>query len=194
MAKIKTALISVYDKKGIVDFCSILHKKRINIISSGGTAKVLKEAGIPVTDVEKITGFPEMLDGRIKTLHPKIHGGLLAVRSNKKHMKALKEKKIEPIDLVAVNLYPFEERLREGASDADLIENIDIGGPALIRAAAKNYQDVSILTNPSQYERAIKEILEKNKTTTKKDSTETLNSFNPITVMVTLSAISSFSV
>ena len=158
MAKIKTALISVYDKKGIVDFCSILHKKRISIISSGGTAKVLKEAGIPVTDVEKITGFPEMLDGRIKTLHPKIHGGLLAVRSNKAHMKALKEKKIEPIDLVAVNLYPFEERLREGASDADLIENIDIGGPTLIRAAAKNYKDVSIITNPEHYTNIAKDI------------------------------------
>ncbi len=158
MGKIKTALISVYDKTGIVDFCRILHKKRINIISSGGTAKVLKEAGIPITNVEKITGFPEMLDGRIKTLHPKIHGGLLAVRSNKAHMKALKEKKIEPIDLIVVNLYPFEKKMLEGAKHDDLIENIDIGGPALIRAAAKNYEDIAVATNPGQYSRISKEI------------------------------------
>ena len=124
MGKIKTALVSVYDKAGIADFCRELHKKRIEIISSGGTSQALKAAGIPILEVSKYTGSPEMLDGRLKTLHPKIHGGLLAVRKNKKHMAELHAQKIKPIDLLVVNLYPFEQKLYEGANHNGLIENI----------------------------------------------------------------------
>ncbi len=168
MSKIKTALISVYDKTGIVDFCRVLQKKHIEIISSGGTSKVLKDAGIPVTEVSKYTKSPEILDGRVKTLHPKIHAGLLAVRKNKKHSAELKAQGAKPIDLIVVNLYPFEEKIIESSgrqpsavSHQELIENIDIGGPALIRAAAKNYQDVTVVTNPSQYESVLSEISKK---------------------------------
>ncbi len=164
MGKIKTALVSVYDKTGIADFCRELHKKRIEIISSGGTAQILKAAGIPVIEVSKYTGSPEMLDGRLKTLHPKIYAGILAVRKNKKHISELKTQNSKPIDLVVVNLYPFEQVLSQPRSPAAplphklLIENIDIGGPALIRAAAKNFKDVAVLVNPSQYEIVLPEI------------------------------------
>ncbi len=158
MAKIKTALVSVYDKTGIVDFCRQLAKKHIDIISSNGTAKVLREAGLKAKDVSEITGFPEMLDGRVKTLHPRIHAGLLAIRKSKKHSAELKAQRAKPIDLVVVNLYPFEQKLIEGAQHPELIENIDIGGPALIRSAAKNYQDVAIVTSPEQYGLVLKEI------------------------------------
>ncbi len=178
MGKIKTALVSVYDKTGIADFCRELHKRKIEIISSGGTSNVLRDAGIPVIDVSKYTGSPEILDGRVKTLHPKIYAGLLAVRKNKKHLSQLKTHHSKPIDLVVVNLYPFEEKLLAGSlqlaaqinqdkvvpqatSHNDLIENIDIGGPALIRAAAKNYEDVTVITNLAQYELVLSEILKK---------------------------------
>jgi len=161
VGKIKTALISVYDKTGIADFCRVLHKKRIAIISSGGTANVLRKAGVPVVDVSKYTKSPEMLDGRLKTLHPKIHAGLLAIRKNKKHSAELRAQGAKPIDLLVVNLYPFEQKLYEGAGHEELIENIDIGGPALIRAAAKNYKDVTVVTNPSRYELVLSEFKKK---------------------------------
>lgn len=152
----KRALISVHDKQGIVEFAKELEKIGIEIISSGGTAKVLKEAGISVKEISEITGFPEMLDGRVKTLHPKIHAGILADRSKDEHMDALwKEGRIKPIDIVVVNLYPFEETIKKTDDIEKIIENIDIGGPTLIRAAAKNHKDVLVITNPNQYQEII---------------------------------------
>src|SRR5438132_4913915 len=149
LQKIHRALISVSDKTGIVDFARELKTFKIEIISTGGTAKVLREAGIDVTDVSDITGFPEMMDGRVKTLHPKIHGALLGVRDNPAHFAAMKTHGIEPIDMVVINLYPFEETVaREDITLDDAIEQIDIGGPALIRSAAKNYRDVAMITSP----------------------------------------------
>src|SRR5438445_3788504 len=133
MAKIQRALISVSDKTGLVPFAKILADAGIELISTGGTAKALREAGLKVTDLSAYTGFPEMLDGRVKTLHPKVHGGLLFIRGNEQHEAAVREHGIEPIDLVAVNLYPFEQTVaRSGASLHDAIENIDIGGPSML--------------------------------------------------------------
>ncbi|MFH0863003.1 MAG: bifunctional phosphoribosylaminoimidazolecarboxamide formyltransferase/IMP cyclohydrolase [Candidatus Altiarchaeota archaeon] len=146
------ALISVYDKAGVVDFARGLHILGIKIISSGGTAKVLKDAGVPVIQVSDHTGLPEMLDGRVKTLHPKVHAGILAVRGNKEHMDKIRQHNIPPIDIVAVNLYPFQSTIeRPDASFEDAIENIDIGGPSLVRAAAKNHNDVAIVVDPADY-------------------------------------------
>jgi len=160
----KFALISVYNKDGIVEFAKGIQKYGYDIISSGGTAKVLKEAGLEVKGLEEVTGFPEMLDGRIKTLHPKIHAGILAIRSNKMHMEKLREHKILPIDLVVVNLYPFKETVtKPNATSEEIIENIDIGGPAMIRAAAKNFHDVAVIVNPARYNDVIKELEEKGK-------------------------------
>lgn len=148
----RSALISVYDKEGIIDFSKGLTKLGIHIITTGGTAAVLKKAHIPFTEVSAVTGFPEMLDGRVKTLHPIIHAGILARRDKKDHLKTLKDHQINLIDLVVCNLYPFEDTIQKSTvSIEEVIENIDIGGPTLIRAAAKNYHDVIIVTDPKQY-------------------------------------------
>ncbi|MTI80149.1 MAG: bifunctional phosphoribosylaminoimidazolecarboxamide formyltransferase/IMP cyclohydrolase [Firmicutes bacterium] len=147
----KRALISVSNKEGLVEFGRGLAEMGVEIVSTGGTAKALKEAGVPVTYVSDVTGFPEILDGRVKTLHPKVHGGILAMRSDE-HLSQLKELDITPIDLVVVNLYPFRETIsREGVTLKEAIENIDIGGPTMVRAAAKNYQNVMIVVNPERY-------------------------------------------
>ena len=147
-----TALISVSDKTGIVEFARELHALGVKLLSTGGTAKLLSEQGLPVTEVAELTGFPEMLDGRVKTLHPKVHGGLLARRDMPEHMAALAAHGISTIDLLIVNLYPFESTVaKPGCLLADAIENIDIGGPAMVRSAAKNWKDVGVLTDASQY-------------------------------------------
>ncbi len=152
MAKIRRVLISVTDKSGILDFARALAASGAELISTGGTARLIRDAGIPVQDVSDVTGFPEMLDGRVKTLHPKIHGGILAIRGNDQHMRAIAEHDITPIDMVVVNLYRFEEvAAKAGAHLEELIENIDIGGPAMIRSAAKNHQDVAVVVSPSDY-------------------------------------------
>ncbi len=154
---IARALLSVSDKKGIVELAAFLHKKGIEIISTGGTMKAIKAAGIPVTYVSDVTGTPEMMDGRVKTLNPKIHGGILAIRSNPQHMQDMKDNGIRPIDLVVCNLYPFEQTIaKPGVTEAEAIENIDIGGPAMVRASAKNFHDVVIITNPDRYEGLMK--------------------------------------
>ena len=150
--KIKRALLSVSDKTGIVELGKFLSNNVVEIISTGGTMKALREAGVPVTYVSDVTGFPEIMDGRVKTLNPKIHGAILAVRSNPEHMEALAEHNITPIDLVVVNLYPFRETIaKPGVTEAEAIENIDIGGPAMVRASAKNFKDVVIVTYPRRY-------------------------------------------
>ena len=150
--KIKRALLSVSDKNGIVELGKFLSNNGVEIISTGGTMKALREAGVPVTYVSDVTGFPEIMDGRVKTLNPKIHGAILAVRSNPEHMEALAEHNITPIDLVVVNLYPFRETIsKPGVTEAEAIENIDIGGPAMVRASAKNFKDVVIVTYPRRY-------------------------------------------
>ncbi len=161
--KIKTALISVSDKTGIVEFAKALSDMGVKIISTGGTAKALQAGGIDVVAIDTITGFPEMMDGRVKTLHPKIHGGLLALRDKKDHAAALKEHNIEPIDMVCINLYPFEKTVaKSDCSFEDAIENIDIGGPSMVRSAAKNHKYVAVITSPAQYEDIIKEMKDKN--------------------------------
>ena len=150
--KIKRALLSVSDKTGIVELGKFLSNNGVEIISTGGTMKALREAGVPVTYVSDVTGFPEIMDGRVKTLNPKIHGAILAVRSNPEHMEALAAHNITPIDLVVVNLYPFRETIaKPGVTEAEAIENIDIGGPAMVRASAKNFKDVVIVTYPRRY-------------------------------------------
>lgn len=157
------ALISVSDKTGIVEFAEKLSSLGVEIISTGGTARKLKEAGIKVIGISEVTGFPECLDGRVKTLHPNIHAGLLAMRSNKEHMKQLEELNVTPIDLVVVNLYPFKQTiLKDGVTREEAIENIDIGGPTMLRSAAKNYQDVAVVVDPVDYDKVLEEI-EKNK-------------------------------
>ena len=159
--KIKRALLSVSDKTGIVELGKFLSEKGVEIISTGGTMKALRDAGVPVTYVSDVTGFPEIMDGRVKTLNPKIHGAILAVRSNPEHMQALAEHNITPIDLVVVNLYPFRETIsKPGVTAAEAIENIDIGGPAMVRASAKNFKDVVIVTYPRRYAQLM-EMLEK---------------------------------
>ncbi|MEO3713347.1 bifunctional phosphoribosylaminoimidazolecarboxamide formyltransferase/IMP cyclohydrolase [Roseateles flavus] len=160
-----TALISVSDKTGIVDFARALHALNVRLLSTGGTAKLLADAGLPVTEVADHTGFPEMLDGRVKTLHPKIHGGLLARRDVPEHMKALADHGIATIDILAVNLYPFEATVaKAGCTLEDAIENIDIGGPAMVRSAAKNWKDVTVLTDASQYAGVLEELKAAGKT------------------------------
>ena len=161
MIKIRRALISVSDKTGLVDFATKLSEYGVQILSTGGTARLLKENNIPVVDVSEYTGFPEMLDGRLKTLHPKIHAGLLALRDNPKHIQTLKEQGIGLIDMVVVNLYPFEATIaKEGVTKEEAIENIDIGGPSMLRSAAKNHQSVVVVFSPSQYERISEELKE----------------------------------
>ncbi len=155
----KKALVSVSDKTGIVEFCKRLIACDFEIISTGGTAKALKDAGLPVIGISELTGFPECLDGRVKTLHPIVHAGLLAMRSNPEHMDQLEKLNINTIDVVAVNLYPFKATIsKPGVSFADAVENIDIGGPTMIRAAAKNYQDVAVVVDPKDYERVLSEL------------------------------------
>ncbi|OGX50976.1 MAG: bifunctional phosphoribosylaminoimidazolecarboxamide formyltransferase/IMP cyclohydrolase [Omnitrophica WOR_2 bacterium RIFCSPLOWO2_12_FULL_46_30] len=163
MIKIKRALISVSDKTGIVDFALGLHNLGVEILSTGGTAKTLREAKIPVIEVSDYTGFPEMLDGRVKTLHPKIHGGLLALRDNPEHMQSLKKHNIGLIDMVVVNLYPFQETIQKpGVSIEEVIENIDIGGPSMLRSAAKNHRSVAVICNQSRYSEVLSELQKNN--------------------------------
>jgi len=154
----KTALISVSNKEGIIEFAQHLHNLGIRILSTGGTAKLLIKNKIPVTQISDYTKSKEMMDGRVKTLHPKIFGGILALRNNKKHMKELKENNIESIDIVVVNLYPFEETVGKKASFKEAIENIDIGGPSLLRAAAKNFEDITVIVDPNDYSLVLKEL------------------------------------
>lgn len=154
----KRALVSVSDKSGVVEFCKGLVENGFEIISTGGTAKVLKDAGIEVIGISEITGFPECLDGRVKTLHPNVHAGLLAMRSNPEHMAQLEKLNINTIDVVCVNLYPFKATLAKGADFAECVENIDIGGPTMIRAAAKNYQDVAVIVDPADYKKVLDEL------------------------------------
>ncbi len=156
---IRRALISVSDKTGIIDFAQALSGFDVEIISTGGTAQTLRDAGLNVRDISDVTGFPEMMDGRVKTLHPRVHGGLLAIRANPVHVAAMQQHGIEPIDMVVVNLYPFAETIRrEGVTRDEAIEQIDIGGPAMIRSAAKNSQDVAVVVSPGQYPEIIDEL------------------------------------
>jgi len=159
MAKITRALISVSDKTGIIDFSKELAGHGVEILSTGGTAKLLRDAGLTVKDVSEFTGFPEMLDGRVKTLHPKVHGGLLGMRSNPEHVAKMKEHGIENIDMVVVNLYPFEATVaKEGCTLPEAIENIDIGGPTMLRSAAKNHPDVTVLVDSGDYAKVLQEM------------------------------------
>ena len=152
MAAIKQALISVSDKTGILEFAKALHQLGVKILSTGGTAKLLADNGVPVTEVADYTGFPEMLDGRVKTLHPKVHGGILARRDLPEHVATLKKHNIPTIDLVVVNLYPFSATIaKPDCTLEDAIENIDIGGPTMVRSAAKNHAHVAIVTDPADY-------------------------------------------
>jgi phosphoribosylaminoimidazolecarboxamide formyltransferase/IMP cyclohydrolase len=156
---IRRALLSVSDKAGLIDFARGLAELNVELMSTGGTRKTLTDAGLAVKDIAEVTGFPEMLDGRVKTLHPRVHGGILAVRDNSQHMQTLAAHGIQPIDLVAVNLYPFEATAaRPGSSHEEVIENIDIGGPSMVRSAAKNYRDVAIVTDPGQYAAVLEEM------------------------------------
>src|SRR5256885_10315149 len=159
MFKVQRAILSVTDKTGLVEFPRNPADMRVEPISTGGTAKLLRESGIPVQDIAELTGFPEMLDGRVKTLHPKVHGGILHRRENPKHRSAIAEHGIAPIDMVVVNLYAFEKTAaRPDVRFEDLVENIDIGGPSMIRSAAKNFQDVAVVTSPSDYQAIAEEM------------------------------------
>ena len=159
LRKVKRALISVSDKSRAVEFARALNELRVTIISTGGTAKTLRESGVQVTDVSDVTGFPEMMDGRVKTLHPKIHGAFLALRDNAEHLDAMQTHGIEPIDLLVINLYPFEQTIaKEGVSVEEAVENIDIGGPAMIRSASKNWRDVAVVTDPELYDGILNEL------------------------------------
>jgi phosphoribosylaminoimidazolecarboxamide formyltransferase/IMP cyclohydrolase len=175
------ALISVSDKNGIVEFARALHALGVELISTGGTAKLLADAGLPVAEVAEVTGFPEMLDGRVKTLHPKVHGGLLARRDRPEHMASLKAHGIATIDLLVVNLYPFEATVaKPGCSLEDAIENIDIGGPAMVRSAAKNWKDVGVLTDASQYPAVLDELKTSGKLSDKSRFALAVAAFNRI--------------
>ncbi|MCM8772627.1 MAG: bifunctional phosphoribosylaminoimidazolecarboxamide formyltransferase/IMP cyclohydrolase [Candidatus Omnitrophica bacterium] len=161
MIRIERAILSVSDKTGIVELAKFLKKYNVEIISTGGTSKILKENGIDLIEVSQFTGFPEILDGRVKTLHPKIYGGILSIKDKPEHIRQMEENQIKPIQLIVCNLYPFEETLKKGKGEEEIIENIDIGGPTIIRAGAKNYKYVCVLTNPSLYREFIEE-MEKN--------------------------------
>lgn len=159
MGKVTRALISVSHKEGILDFAKGIAGLGIEILSTGGTARLLRDGGVKVKDVSEFTGFPEMLDGRVKTLHPKVHGGLLGRRNNPEHVRQMKQYGIEPIDLVVVNLYPFEQTVaKPGCTLEEAIENIDIGGPTMLRSAAKNYTDVAVVVSPQDYGRVLEEL------------------------------------
>src|SRR6266852_4485405 len=151
LRRITRALLSVSDKSGLVELARALAAHGVELVSTGGTRKALADAGLKVLDVSELTGFPEMMDGRLKTLHPKVHGGLLAVRDDKDHAAAMQAHGIRPIDLLVVNLYPFEATVAKGADFDTCVENIDIGGPAMIRAAAKNHADVAVVVDPADY-------------------------------------------
>ena len=159
---IKRALLSVSDKTGLVELGHALAARHVELVSTGGTAKTLRDAGLAVKDISELTGFPEMMDGRVKTLHPKVHGGLLAVRDNPEHAASMKEHDIGAIDLVVVNLYPFAQTVMKGASRDEIIENIDIGGPSMVRSAAKNHAYVTIVTDPADYDNLVAELEESN--------------------------------
>jgi len=159
MSKITRAVVSVSDKQGLGEFAKVLADLGVEILSTGGTAKSLREQGITVLDVSEYTGFPEMMEGRVKTLHPKVHGGILADRSKEDHVSQMKAQGIKPIDMVVVNLYPFEATVaKEGCTLAEAIENIDIGGPTLIRASAKNNKHVTVVVDPADYPRLAEEL------------------------------------
>ncbi|QDL99938.1 bifunctional phosphoribosylaminoimidazolecarboxamide formyltransferase/IMP cyclohydrolase [Rhodopseudomonas palustris] len=164
--RVTRALLSVSDKTGLIDFARALASHGVELVSTGGTAKAIAAAGLPVKDVSDLTGFPEMMDGRVKTLHPKVHGGLLAIRDNAEHKNAMAEHGIAQIDLLVVNLYPFEATVDKGASYEDCIENIDIGGPAMIRAAAKNHDDVAVVVEANDYQAVLDELAANNGATT----------------------------
>jgi len=165
MLKIKRALISVWDKRGLYEFARGLKELGVEIISTGGTAKFLKEKGIPIQEVSEYTGFPEVLGGRVKTLHPRIHAGILMRRDNPQDLEEMKREKIKPIDMVVVNFYPFREVIKKaGVTRKEALENIDIGGPTMLRAAAKNYRWVAPVIDPRQYEEILKELKEMNPT------------------------------
>src|SRR5262245_26631281 len=156
---IRRALLSVSDKTGLLDLARCLGEFKVELISTGGTRKALADAGLPVRDISEVTGFPEILDGRVKTLHPRVHGGILAVRGNPEHATTLQAQGIAPIDLVVCNLYPFEATVaKPGATHEEIVENIDVGGPTMVRAAAKNYHDVAVVTDPNQYAGVIEEL------------------------------------
>src|SRR5687768_4722194 len=160
LKKIKRALLSVSDKTGIIDFAELLRPFSVELVSTGGTASMLRDAGFEVREVADLTGFPEILSGRVKTLHPKVHGGILAIRDNEIHQKQVAENDIEYIDLVVVNLYPFRETVaKENVTAREAIENIDIGGPSMIRSAAKNFRDVVVIVSPSDYLLVIDELV-----------------------------------
>jgi phosphoribosylaminoimidazolecarboxamide formyltransferase/IMP cyclohydrolase len=166
MGKISTALISVTDKSGIVEFARSLEQLGIEILSTGGTAGILRDGGVRVLDISDYTGFPEMMDGRVKTLHPKVHGGLLGRRDNEQDLQMMDRHGIKSIDLVVVNLYQFEQAVaKEGCTLEDAVENIDIGGPSMIRSAAKNFKDVTVVIDPSDYSRVLEEISQSGETT-----------------------------
>src|SRR5215472_15866033 len=156
--RITRALLLVSDKAGLIPCARELARLNVELVSTGGTAKALAEADLAVVDVAELTGSPEMMDGRVKTLHPKVHGGLLAIRANAEHAGAMKQHGIRPIDLLVVNLYPFEETVARNAIYDDCIENIDIGGPAMIRAAAKNHGDVTVVVEPADYAAVLAEL------------------------------------
>jgi len=161
MKKIVRAIISVTDKAGVVEFAKSLSKFGVQILSTGGTARVLRDGGLSVTDISEYTGFPEMLDGRVKTLHPKVHGGLLGLRDNPEHVRMMRDHDIENIDLLVVNLYQFEKTVaKEGVTLEEAIENIDIGGPAMLRSSAKNFNDVTVIVDPLDYEAVLEEMEE----------------------------------
>ena len=163
MKKIERAIFSATDKTGVVDFAKSLSEFGVQILSTGGTARVMREGGVSVTDISEYTGFPEMLDGRVKTLHPKVHGGLLGLRDNPDHVRVMKEHGIENIDLLVVNLYQFEKAAaKEGMSLEDVIEEIDIGGPAMLRSSAKNFKDVTVIVDPADYEVVLNEMKDSN--------------------------------
>lgn len=168
MKKIERAIISLTDKAGIEGFATELANLGIELLSTGGTAKKLRDAGLAVMDVSEFTGFPEMLDGRVKTLHPKVHGGILNQRANRDHQQQCAAHGLKNIDLIAVNLYAFEKTIADpDCSLADAIENIDIGGPTMLRAAAKNFHDVTVIVDPADYPQVVREIKESGNTTLK---------------------------
>ena len=163
MSKIERAIISVTDKTGVVDFARSLAGFGVQILSTGGTAKAMRDGGVNVKDISEYTGFPEMLDGRVKTLHPKVHGGLLGMRSDPEHIKTMKKHGIKNIDMLVVNLYQFEKTVaKQGVTLDEAIENIDIGGPAMLRSSAKNFRDVTVIVDPSDYDKVLKEMKENN--------------------------------
>src|ERR1700757_4096323 len=164
--RVTRALLSVSDKTGLIEFARALAARGVDLVSTGGTAKAISAAGLKVRDVSELTGFPEMMDGRVKTLHPKVHGGLLAIRDNAAHATSMRAHGIAPIDLLVVNLYPFEATVEKGADFEECIENIDIGGPAMIRAAAKNHEHVAVIVEGGDYRAVLDELAANNGATT----------------------------